>query len=67
MNPKAGEDVSGALPQESPEAGSDSTGKAESIRCGVPEALKPGSSRWLARAALVLGGRPGVLPVRTRM
>ena len=42
-------------------------GRQKVIRSGVPEALKPGSSRWLARAALVLGGRPGVLPVRTRM
>ena len=36
-------------------------GRQKVLRSGVPEALKPGSSRWLARAALVLGGRPGVL------
>lgn len=58
MNPKAGEDGSWRpLPQESPEAGSRQYGKAESIDprqygegrkqlgSGVPEALKPGSSR----------------------
>lgn len=34
-------------------------GKTKSMRSGVPEAPKPGSSRWMARAALVLGSRPG--------
>lgn len=42
-----------------PAAGRNRMGKVKSMRSGVLEAPKPGSSRWMARAALVLGGRPG--------
>lgn len=62
VNPKAGEDGSGALPQEEPQRlGATARGRQKVLRSGVPEALKPGSSRWLARAALFRGGRPGLL------
>lgn len=32
--------------------------KKESLRSGVPKGLDPRSTRWIARAALVLGGSP---------
>lgn len=55
MNPKAGENSSGALRLE----GQRGKARSRSRSCGVPEGLKPRSSRWLTRAAPVLGGGPG--------
>lgn len=62
------------------EAGSDSTGEEQKvirsatvrgrqkvIRSGVPEALKPGSSRWLAGQHSSSAAAREVLPVRTQM
>ena len=54
MNPKAGEEGSGALPrgEPPPTAGVDKMGSE------VPEGLEPCCPRQMARAALVLCGRP---------
>lgn len=43
-----------------PAAGRDRMGKAkgESLLSGAPEGLDPRSTRWMARAALLLGGSP---------
>lgn len=52
MNPKAGENSSGAFRREGQRR------KAKTRRSEVPAGLKPRSSRGLARAASVLSGRP---------